>query len=160
MANDGRRKYARIDEDKTNRMMKVISWEKENALRAMEADLLWLLNEGESRRYKWTSTKRDLVEFVHVVWLRDVVYDSVGRVLPFTYLLRKVCDIVGVAEPKKPTAMLDTIAHRKNQEKLCITHRYMRILQDMQHMQHPAPPRPILRFMEPCQEQGEHRQAA
>jgi len=135
----------------------MILQEKEQALCAMEADLLWLLNEGESRRYKWTSTKRDLVEFVHVVWLRDVVYDSVGRVLPFTYLLRKVCDIVGVAEPKKPTAMLDTIAHRKNQEKLCITHRYMRILQDMPCT---GTPRPILRFMEPCQEQGENRQAA
>lgn len=138
----------------------MISLEKERALRTMENDMLWLLEQKGSKGYRWASTKRDLVEMVHEVWLRGVVYDFTGRVLPFTHLLKRVCDIVGVAVPKKPTSMLDNIAHRKDQEHLAITNRYMQILRSM-HRNDPQlslfnDERPILRFLE----RREERRAA
>lgn len=126
-------------------------WEKEMACKEMEKDLLWLL-EQKKEKYVWIGTKRDLVELTHDVWLRDVVFDPMGRVLPFIHLLHKVCDVVGMEMPKKPTAMLDTISHRKKQEVLNMVSRYVRILRELkcnkeqQLMLFPKE-RPIKRFL-------------
>ena len=126
-------------------------WEKERAGKEMEKDLLWLLEQRKGM-YQWIGTKRDLVEMTHCVWLRDVVFDPMGRVLPFIHLLHRVCCIVDVPMPKKPTAMLDTISHRKNQELLSMTCRYVRIMRELQRDENRQltlfpKDRPIKRFL-------------
>ena len=120
--------------------------DKEQALCALENDLLWLLERTPADGYRWMSTKRDLVEMTHEVWLRNVVFDSMGRVKPFIHLLRQVCRIVGVDMPKKPTAMLDSIAHRKDQEHFSIVNRYVQILRSIQRLDG-GNSRPIMRFL-------------
>ena len=109
------------------------------ALSQMADDLLWLIKQ-EQGRYQWIGTKRDLVEMTHKVWRQDVVFDAMGRVLPFLHLLHRVCTLLGIAMPKKPTAMLDTISHRKRQDQLSMVNRYARIIKA-------SSSRPILRFL-------------
>ena len=109
------------------------------ALSQMADDLLWLIKQ-EQGRYQWIGTKRDLVEMTHKVWRQDVVFDAMGRVLPFLHLLHRVCTLLGIAMPKKPTAMLDTISHRKRQDQLSMVNRYARIIKA-------GSPRPIFRFL-------------
>lgn len=111
---------------------------------SMEADLLWLIRQKEGK-YRWIGTKRELVEMTHRVWLRNVVFDPTGRVMPFTHLLRRVCEVVGMEVPKKPTAMLDNIVHRKNHDLLCMEQRYLRIIESME--EEGVQERPIQRFL-------------
>ena len=96
------------------------------ALSQMADDLLWLIKQ-EQGRYQWIGTKRDLVEMTHKVWRQDVVFDAMGRVLPFLHLLHRVCTLLG-------------ISHRKRQDQLSMVNRYARIMKD-------SSPRPILRFL-------------
>ena len=54
---------------------------RQEAMGRMTADLQWLIGQP-SGSLTWTGTQRDLVEMVHLVWMRNAVTDRQGRPVP------------------------------------------------------------------------------
>lgn len=84
---------------------------RQRTLRQMSDDVLWLLRQKVGR-YRWTGTRRDLVELVHIVWQQGVCLDEQAKALQQMELIRRVFRVVGQEAPHQISCMLRGIQNR------------------------------------------------
>lgn len=99
-----------------------------NALSQMRDDLKWLLGTECPDNICWTSSKSDLVEFVHLATFgpRERMLDDMGRPLSFKALLTRAKEKVGIRRMGKASCFLRQRQLRKQPECAFLT-RYIYI---------------------------------
>lgn len=75
------------------------------AAERMVNDLLWLVNQAEGS-VTWCSTRADLIDMVHTVWLQGVIRGDDGRPISQNALARKAFAAVGMELPRSMSSVV------------------------------------------------------
>ena len=84
---------------------------RQEAMGRMTADLQWLIGQP-SGSLTWTGTQRDLVEMVHLVWMRNAVTDRQGRPCTQNELARRAFRAVGRPVPPSLPRIVSRVQNR------------------------------------------------
>lgn len=95
------------------------------ALERMTADLDWLIAQPRGS-LRWLSTKRDLVEMVHLVWLSQRLCDSRGRLFTRPTLASLAFAAVGMDAPQSLRHVVYELRNRRTSS-LSMLHRYQQL---------------------------------
>lgn len=71
------------------------------------SDMLELLNHTPEEGLRWGSTRRDLMESIHMLYEEEVVTDEYNVPIPYRTLVQRVCDILGEVIPHNPHSYID-----------------------------------------------------
>lgn len=94
-------------------------------------DMLGLMCRRPEDGLVWASSKTDLIEMVHILYISELMRDSGNLPMTFRELVRRACAIVHVTEPCNPNQLVARARLRKGRRMLPLEERYggMRIVE-------------------------------
>lgn len=90
----------------------------------MVDDMLSLMRRRPDEGLSWASTKTDLIEMVHLLYISEVMRDRNNLPMTFKELVRRACAIVHVSEPRNPNQLVARARLRKGLRMLPLEERY------------------------------------
>lgn len=81
---------------------------------AMRNTFLRLMSLKSGDGVQWSAPVSDLVELSHQMWYDGFARDSLGRRIPFKYVVAHLCGVLSVKCPQNPSAVMTNVRRRKD----------------------------------------------
>lgn len=103
--------------------------EEEDRLTARIVDNFYdLINRSEEEGLYWTGLQCDLIELAHIVWESGLLTDRCGRPMEFQSIVRHICRVLHVNEPRNPSSVISSVRARKNVRVGPLRERYLQLI--------------------------------
>ena len=87
-----------------------------------------LINRSEEEGLYWTGLQCDLIELAHMVWQSGMLTDMQGRPMEFQSIVRHICRVLHVREPRNPSSVISSVRARKNVRVGPLRDRYLQLV--------------------------------